>query len=93
MAPAGSVVVAPVNGKVIKLSGYNPKLGAVQGAGGPLGWSVYIQGENGKTYYLTHLGSRSVHVGDRVRLGQRIATVANYHSFGRPDHVHMGVHG
>jgi hypothetical protein len=37
MAPAGSVVVAPVNGKVIKLSGYNPKLGAVQGAGGPLG--------------------------------------------------------
>lgn len=91
--PAGSAAVAPVAGKVTKLSGHDPKLGAVDGPGGPLGWSVYIHGDNGADYYLTHMGSRSVVVGDRVKQGQQIGTVADYHDFGRPDHIHMGVHG
>ena len=92
MAPAGSPVVAPVSGKIVRFSGYDPKLGAVQGAGGPLGWSIYLQGDNGHTYFLTHLGSRTVKVGQRVNQGVQIGTVANYRKYGRPDHVHMGVH-
>jgi murein DD-endopeptidase MepM/ murein hydrolase activator NlpD len=93
MARPGTRVVAPVSGKVIKLSGHDPKLGAVQGAGGPLGWSVYIEGDDGKTYYLTHMGSRSVKVGQRVKQGRGIGTVANYDKYGRPSHIHMGVKG
>lgn len=92
-APAGSHVVAPVSGKVIKLSGHDPAQGAVQGAGGPLGWSVYIQGEDGKTYFLTHLGSRNVKVGDTLKQGQIIGTVADYDKFGRQSHIHQGVRG
>lgn len=90
-AKPGSPVVAPISGKVVKLSGHNPKLGAVEGAGGPLGWSVYIRGTDGRVYYLTHLGSRNVTVGETLRAGQRIGTVANYDKYGRPSHVHMGV--
>lgn len=92
-APSGTPCVAPVNGTVTKLSGHDPKLGAVQGAGGPLGWSVYIHGTDGRDYYLTHMGSRTVVVGSKVRQGQKIGTVADYHSFGRADHIHMGIHG
>lgn len=93
MAKPGTKVVAPVSGKIVKLSGHDPKLGAVQGAGGPLGWSVYIQGTDGRTYYLTHMGARNVKVGQRVDAGQVIGNVANYDKYGRPSHIHMGVHG
>lgn len=89
-APAGSKALAPISGKVVRLSGHDPSLGAVQGPGGPLGWSLYIQGDDGRTYYLTHMGSRSVVEGDTVKAGQPIGTVADYDSFGRPSHIHMG---
>lgn len=92
-APAGTHAVAPVSGKVFKLSGSDPSKGPPNGPGGPLGWSVYIKGTNGKKYFLTHLGSRDVKVGDRVRQGQVIGTVADYASYGRPDHIHQGVSG
>jgi murein DD-endopeptidase MepM/ murein hydrolase activator NlpD len=89
-AKPGTTAVAPISGKVVRFSGHDPKLGAVQGAGGPLGWSLYIKGSDGHMYYLTHMGSRSVRVGQRVRQGQPIGTVANYDKFGRPSHIHMG---
>ena len=92
-APAGTHAVAPVSGTVIKNSGHDPSLGAVQGAGGPLGWSTYIKGNDGKTYFLTHLGSRNVKVGQKVKQGQIIGTVANYDKYGRQSHIHMGVSG
>jgi murein DD-endopeptidase MepM/ murein hydrolase activator NlpD len=92
MAPAGSPCVSPITGTVTRLSGHDPKLGPPQGPGGPLGWSVYIEGD-GKIYFLTHLGSRSVRVGEKVKAGQKIGTVANYDKFGRPSHIHQGVHG
>lgn len=91
-APAGSGAVAPVAGKVVRLSGHDPRLGPVEGPHGPLGWSVYIQGTDGHEYYLTHLGSRSVQVGQTVKAGQPIGTVANYAKYGTPSHIHMGVH-
>ena len=92
-AKAGSPVVAPVAGKIVRFSGHDPKRGAVEGAGGPLGWSIYIRGADGRTYYLTHLGSRTVHVGQTVEAGTPIGTVANYDKYGRASHVHMGVSG
>lgn len=93
-APAGTHAVAPVSGKVVKLSGHDPAQGPTNGPHGPLGWSVYIQGSDGKTYFLTHLGSRTnVKVGQTVKQGQIIGTVANYDKYGTPSHIHEGVHG
>jgi murein DD-endopeptidase MepM/ murein hydrolase activator NlpD len=92
MAPAGSPVVAPVTGTVVKLSGHDPSNGPTEGPHGPFGWSAYIQGQNGRTYYMTHLGSRDVKVGETVRAGTPIGTVGNYAKWtGTPDHIHMGV--
>lgn len=92
-AKAGSAVVAPVAGTVVRLSGHNPKVGPTEGPHGPFGWSVYIKGTNGKVYFLTHLGSRDVQVGEKLAVDQPIGTVGNYAKYGTPSHVHMGVHG
>ena len=89
---AGSPVVAPVSGTVVRLSGHDPAAGPTQGVHGPFGWSVYIQGDNGRTYYLTHLGSRAVQVGQKVQGGTPIGTIGNYAKYGGANHVHMGVH-
>lgn len=91
MAPAGKSVVAPVGGKVIRLSGKDPKKGGAPG--GALGYSVYIQGDDGKTYFLTHIDRVRPKVGARVRQGQKIAVVANGPSSWSTPHVHMGVKG
>jgi len=91
-ARPGTAAVAPVNGKVIRLSGHDPAQGPTQGPHGPLGYSVYIQGDDGHTYFLTHMGNRTVRPGQRVRAGQKIGTVANYDKYGTPSHIHMGVH-
>lgn len=92
-APSGSEAVAPISGTVIRLSGHDPAQGPVEGPHGPLGWSVYIKGSDGRTYFLTHLGSRTVTVGERLKAGQKIGTVADYAKYGTPSHVHMGVNG
>jgi murein DD-endopeptidase MepM/ murein hydrolase activator NlpD len=91
-AKPGSPVTSPVNGKVIRLSGHDPKKGPTQGPHGPLGWSTYIQAKDGSIYYLTHQGSRNVKPGQTVKRGQVIGTVANYDKYGTPSHVHVGVH-
>ena len=91
MAKAGTTVVAPVSGTVIKRSGKDPKLGGPPG--GPLGYSVYIKGTDGKIYYLTHIDRVRPKVGQRVRQGQKIAVIANGPASWSSPHVHMGVHG
>jgi Soluble lytic murein transglycosylase and related regulatory proteins (some contain LysM/invasin domains) len=91
-AHAGTPVVAPVNGKIIELSGHDPSQGPVEGVHGPFGWSVYLQGSDGHIYYMTHLGSRSVHVGQTIRGGAQLGTVGDYARYGGANHVHMGVH-
>lgn len=90
-AKAGSPCVSPTTGVVTRVSGHDPAGGPTGGVHGPFGWSVYIEG-GGKTYYLTHMGSRTVKVGDKVRQGQRIGTVGNYAKWGGIDHIHQGVH-
>lgn len=92
-APAGSHAVAPVSGTVIKLSGHDPKNGPTNGPHGPLGWSAYIKGDDGRTYFLTHMGSRNLKVGETVKQGQVIGTVADYDKYGTPSHIHLGVSG
>lgn len=91
MAPAGAPAVAPATGKVIKLSGHDPSAGPTEGVHGPFGWSVYIQANDGRRYYLTHMGSRDVRIGQRVKAGQQIGTVGNYAKWGGANHIHMGV--
>ena len=91
-APAGTPAVAPVDGTVSRLSGHPPGEGPTEGPHGPFGWSVYISGDNGHSYYLTHLGSRTVSVGEQVKLGEPIGTVGDYARYGTPSHIHMGIH-
>ena len=91
MAPAGTPCLAPVDGKIDRLSGKDPSLGG--SPGGPLGYSIYLDGDNGKMYFLTHLDKVKVKTGQRVRQGQKIAEVANGPSSWSSPHVHMGVHG
>lgn len=91
-APAGSPCVSPVAGVVTRFSGHDPATGPVDGPHGPFGWSVYIVG-NGRTYYLTHMGTRTIALGAKVLQGQVIGTVGNYAKWtGTPNHIHQGVH-
>lgn len=91
MAPAGTTTVAPVSGTVIRLSGKDPKAGGPPG--GALGYSVYLKGDDGKTYFMTHIDKVSVKAGQRVKQGQQIAVVANGPPSWSSPHVHMGVSG
>lgn len=92
MARAGTPVVAPVGGKIVRFSGHDPSQGPTDGVHGPFGWSLYLQGNDGHTYYMTHLGSRDVKVGQTVKPGAVLATIGDYAKWGGADHVHMGVH-
>jgi hypothetical protein len=92
MAKAGTPVVAPVGGKIVRFSGHDPSAGPTDGVHGPFGWSLYLQGTDGRNYYMTHLGSRDVKVGQTVRPGAVLGTIGDYAKWGGADHVHMGVH-
>lgn len=84
-AAPGTAFNAPENGKVIRLSGRGGTSGNV------FGYSVYFQGDSGKTYFLTHLNANRAPVGSRLRKGQRIGSVSQWRS-GSP-HAHVGIHG
>ena len=93
MSRAGSPVVAPMGGTVVRVSGHDPASGPTQGPHGPFGLSLYIRGDDGRSYYLTHLGRLDVGPGQRVEPSQLIGTVGDYARWGGADHVHMGVSG
>lgn len=79
-------------GYVSRVSGRSPSEGGVPG--GAYGWSVYITNRvNGRVRYVTHLGSRSVVSGDRVKPGSIIGTVCDSAVSGKPgtSHVHLGM--
>ena len=88
MAPAGTPCVAPVDGKITRLSGQDPKAGGP--AGGALGYSIYMEGD-GDSYFMTHLDKVSVKEGDTVKQGDQIAEVAAGPASWSSPHVHMGV--
>jgi len=91
-APAGSAVIAPTSGRVIKLSGHDPAAGMIDGPHGPFGWSVYLRDGRGWTWYLTHMGRRVAQLDQLVHQGEALGTVALWPRGGAPPHIHMGVH-
>lgn len=92
MAPTGSPAVSPVDGVVDRLSGHPVSAGWFPAPGGAFGLSIYINGNDGKSYYLTHLDKLMVQAGDRVKQGQQVAILAPLTENGNASHVHMGVH-
>jgi murein DD-endopeptidase MepM/ murein hydrolase activator NlpD len=93
-AAPGSPVIAPEGGTIERFSGHPPSEGPPLGVGGPLGWSIYLRGESGSIYYMTHLDKRLVVVGQQVNIAQVIATVADYDKYAGKgfSHCHCGVH-
>lgn len=89
MAPGGTPVLASCAARVTKLSGHPPGTGT-HGPGDVFGWSLYLYAD-GRTYYLTHLGTRLVAVGDDVRAGEQIGTVGRWPNDPGRSHLHEGV--
>ena len=91
MAHGGTPVLASYDGVITKLSGHDPKTGTHGKVGDVFGWSVYLKDSAGRVGYLTHMGSRTCKVGDKVKVGQKIGTVGKWpHDPGR-SHTHFGI--
>jgi hypothetical protein len=90
LVPAGSLIGAPENGSITRISGDDPSDPPPKGVGGPWGLSVYFSGaETGNTYYMTHF--------DKIarkgfyKKGEVIGRVGDYPGLAF-DHVHVGLH-
>lgn len=86
----GTTVVAPERCKVVKLSGRDPSSGAEQTVG-IFGWSVHLQTPDFYRYFLTHLGTRALTVGQQLTVGQKIGTVGSWPGNPGRSHLHIGV--
>ena len=82
-APAGTPVTAPVSGTIVDVHGipWNQQ----QRVGGE---TAYLQGDNGKTYFLTHLGG-NVPSG-KIQAGQQIGVVGAVPNGWWQSHIHEG---
>lgn len=97
LAPGGTPLLASFPGKITRLSGRDPALGTFNSKGQPdphgdrFGWSIYLERGDGMFSYMTHLGSRDVHEGDAVGIGEKIGSVGHWpHDPGR-SHTHEGI--
>jgi len=90
---AGTPVLAVQSGRIRRISGNNPVLGEV--SFGIFGWSLYLQADSGSDFFYTHLGKRTVTLGDRVRAGQVVGTVGRWirGDGTNKSHLHLGVDG
>lgn len=84
-AAAGTPVLAPVSGKLVYAHTIPWNQGERVG-----GETVYLQGDNGKTYFLTHLSGK-VPTG-RITAGTPIGSVAAVPNNWWPTHIHEGVY-
>lgn len=88
MAPAGSVVLAPVDCIVTRFSGHDPAEGELPGA--VFGWTIYLEGQ-GLEIFSTHFGRRLVKVGARLCRGKPIGRVGAWPNDPGRSHCHLGV--
>lgn len=91
MTTPGATVVAPEQGVITRISGSSPA--AYKAGASVMGYSVYLLGASGTTYFLTHLASVLVKPGAKVNRGQPIGTVAQWPGDTGRTHVHVGVSG
>lgn len=92
-AAGGTVALAPCAGVIDRLSGHPVTPKAVPG--GPYGLSCYLKRKDGGRYFLTHFATLRVKVGQTVKKGQPLGTVANYSKATNgvtPSHIHEGLH-
>lgn len=81
-APTGSVIRAPVGGKIIEANRSNDISGQV------FGGTVKIEARDRKVWIFRHVVP-SVNVGDRVRAGQPVAAVSQW--LDGPEHAHIEI--
>ncbi len=77
LAPYGSPVYAVVSGRVRTASS---SLGGI---------SLYLDGDNGETYFYAHNSSNVARTGQRVQAGALIAKVGSTGNAGGTNHVHF----
>jgi hypothetical protein len=93
---AGEPIVAPENGRITRFSGHDPASGLPEGPHGPFAWSLYMHGESGTDYFITHMGARAVIEGQTVTAGTKLGTAADFEGAtagATPDHAHIGLSG
>ena len=88
-AHPNTVVLAPEEGTVVRLSGKDPAEGGRPG--GAYGFSIHLESPSGR-YFMTHFATRDVAEGQRVTAGQPIGTVCDSAVSGKPNtsHIHHG---
>jgi murein DD-endopeptidase MepM/ murein hydrolase activator NlpD len=92
-ANGGVVALSPAAGVIDKLSGHPVTPRATPG--GPYGLSCYLTRADGARYFLTHFATLSVSLGQRVKKGQPLGTIADYSKATggvTPSHIHEGLH-
>jgi len=89
MNPTGTAIYAPLACTITQLSGSDPSHGVHKGD--RFGWSMHFTDDRGRTYFATHMGSRSVSDGQKVTVAQKLGTIGSWpHDPGR-SHLHLGV--
>lgn len=86
----GADVLAPVDGEVVGLLP-NPVTNTPGTTGRPPAGMLQIRTDDGLIVTLAHVKDPVVAAGDRVEMGQPIASVGN-NGFARAPHIHIGVH-
>lgn len=89
MAPGGTMVFAPQDATVTRLSGHDPAEGVMDGD--IFGWNIYLTTKGGVVYFGTHFGDKHVTEGEKVKLGQLIAHVGHWPNDPGRSHTHLGV--
>lgn len=90
-APGGTRVLAVEAGKVVKLSGHDPRLGDVDPGSGIYGWSIHYESPKGYRWFSTHYGTRIVELGEALVAGAVLGTVGSWPNDPGRSHTHLGV--
>ena len=91
MDPGGTSVYAPVGCTITSLSGHDPATGTHGAIGDVFGWSIHFRDGDGFTYFATHMGSRNVVDGQRVKVGQKLGAIGWWPRDPGRSHLHLGV--